>query len=69
MWKKCGFVRDEENLLDGLLKLEEIKKRNWDLDVRTNKDNFQDLIVDFNIKSVLISAEATILSTLSKKRV
>ena len=67
MWEYCGVVKEEEKLVLGLKKIKEIKERSREIDVRISDNNFQDLINTFDLKSSLISAEATILSAKERK--
>ncbi len=67
MWSYCGVVKDKNNLNIGLKKLQEIKKRSQEIDVRVNDNNYQDLINTFDFKASLVSAESTIISSIERE--
>jgi len=67
MWDYCGVIRDEESLLKGIKNIDELKTRSKKVDVRTEDNNFQDLVNSLNLESSLITAKATILSALKRQ--
>jgi len=67
MWKYCGVVKNKEQLMNGLNKLRVLKKRSRNIDVRINDRNFQDLINTLDFKSSLVTAEATIISSIARE--
>ncbi len=67
MWKYCGVIKNEILLLEGLSKIESIKTKLSDIDVRIDKYNCEDLALIFDLQSSLISAKATIFSALQRK--
>ena len=67
LWDYCGVIKDQENLKLGLQKIEEIKKRALEADVRVSNNNNQDLINKLNLDASIISAECTIKSALIRK--
>ena len=66
MWKYCGVIKNEILLLDGLSKIQSIKNKIKDVDIRIDKYNCEDLALIFELQSSLISAEATIISALQR---
>jgi len=66
MWKYCGVIKNETLLLEGLSKIETIKDKLIDIDVRIDKYNCEDLALIFELQSSLFSAKATILSALQR---
>ena len=67
MWSKCGVMRDEKRLKEGLQKINELKLKFINVDVRNEEGCYQDLIIALNIKSSLLCAEATLMSALERK--
>ena len=67
MWQYCGVVRDETRLKKGLKQIHEIKDMMTDLDVRPDSEGFEDLMLAFDLEASIMSAEATILSAISRK--
>ena len=66
MWKYCGVIKNETLLLEGLSKIESIKTKLSDVDVRIDQYNCEDLALIFNLQSSLFSAKATIVSALQR---
>ncbi len=66
MWKYCGVIKNETLLLEGLSKIESIKTKLSDIDVRIDKYNCEDLALIFDLQSSLFSAKATIISALQR---
>ena len=66
MWTHCGVVKDQSNLKDGLRKVLNLKNQSLNADVSTNGNNFTDLINIFDLESSLVTAEATIRSSISR---
>ena len=66
MWKYCGVIKNETLLLEGLSKIERIKTKLSDIDVRIDKYNCEDLALIFDLQSSLFSAKATIISALQR---
>ena len=66
MWKYCGVIKNAELLLDGLSKIEMIKTKLSDIDVRIDEYSCEDLALIFELQSSLLSAKATIISALQR---
>ena len=66
MWKYCGVIKNETLLLEGLSKIESIKTKLRDVDVRIDQYNCEDLALIFDLQSSLFSAKATIISALQR---
>jgi len=66
MWKYCGVIKNETLLLEGLSKLESIKNKLSDIDVRIDEYNCEDLALIFEFQSSLLSAKSTIVSALQR---
>ena len=67
MWKHCGVIKDKNLLESGLKKIVDIKNLIKDVDVRIDYQSCDDLIQVFDLEASVISAEATILSALTRK--
>jgi len=67
MWKHCGVVKSEKSIKEGIKKIKSLKKRSEFVDVRIEKNNVQDLINLLNLKSSIITSEATLLSSLARR--
>ena len=66
MWKYCGVIKNKTLLLEGLSKIESIKNKLSNIDVRIDKYNCEDLALIFDLQSSLLSAKATIVSALQR---
>ena len=67
MWNHCGVVRNEKLMKKGLEKLEEIKSRADNLDIRVDTYSADELVTGFNLKASICSAEATLLSAIERR--
>ena len=67
MWKYCGVIKNEKLLLEGLSKIERIKTKLSNINVRMEHYNCEDLALIFDLQSSLFCAKATILSSLQRK--
>lgn len=67
MWEHCGVVRNEEQLKQGLSKLDELENAAKDLDVRPDSEGFEDLMLAFDLDGSILSAKATILCAIERK--
>ena len=66
MWKYCGVIKNKTLLFEGLSKIETIKTKLSDVDVRIDQYNCEDLALIFDLQSSLFSAKATIVSALQR---
>ena len=66
MWKYCGVIKNESLLSEGLSKIENIKTKLNDIDLRIFKYDCKDLALIFDLQSSLLSAKATIISALQR---
>ncbi|KGG00298.1 MULTISPECIES: FAD-binding protein [Prochlorococcus] len=64
MWEHCGVVKKRESLKEGLNKINILKNKLMHICIREN--NICDLIKTFDIEASLMTAEATILSALTR---
>ena len=60
-------VKDEKLLLKGLQSIAKIKEKSNSLNLSLENKNYKDLVSAFNLKASLIAAEATLLSSLSRR--
>ena len=67
MWNNCGVVRNEGLLQKGLKKLEELKSRAENLDIRVDTYSADELVMGFNLKASICAAEATLLSAIERR--
>lgn len=67
MWEKCGVIKDEEQLNDGLKLISEIEDRINQVDIRINDKDFRDIVNLFDLNSSVKTAKATILSAKARK--
>ncbi|WP_413678488.1 FAD-dependent oxidoreductase [Prochlorococcus sp. MIT 0916] len=67
MWKHCGVIKDKNLLESGLKKIVDIKNLIKDVDVRIDYQSCDDLVQVFDLEASVISAEATILSALTRQ--
>ena len=67
MWEYGGVVKNEQKLNKGLSEIENLKEAAKDLDVRPDSEGYQDLMLAFDLQASLVSSEATLLSSLSRK--
>ena len=56
MCKYCGVIKNDILLLEGLSKIERMKKKFSDIDVRTDQYNCENLALIFDLQSSLFSA-------------
>ena len=66
MWKYCGVIKDKYLLRKGLDKINHLKTKFKNIDLRIVENNCQDLANVFDLQSSLLSAEATIISALER---
>ena len=67
MWDFCGVIRDKRNLKLGLREINKLKERMNRLNVKIDSKDYYELIVAFDLKSSILSAEATLLSALKRE--
>ncbi len=67
MWLHCGVVRSEDSLLTGLDELNQIREATVDLDVRPSSEGYQDLALALDLRSSLVSAEATLRCAIERR--
>ncbi len=67
MWKYCGVIKNKTLLEQGLQKIENIEAKLNHTQVRVDKYNCNDLSLIFDLRSSLISAKATVISSLERK--
>jgi succinate dehydrogenase / fumarate reductase flavoprotein subunit len=67
MWEKCGVVRDEAGLRDGLQEIRSLRGAAADVDVRPGAEGWTDLAHALDLRAGLAVAEATIQGALSRR--
>ena len=67
MWNHCGVVRNATSMNQGLEKLEELKSRAMNLDIRVDSYSSNELVSGFNLKASICAAEATLLSAIERR--
>jgi succinate dehydrogenase / fumarate reductase flavoprotein subunit len=67
MWERCGVVRDDAGLREGLAKLDEIRAAVADVDVRPNAEGWSDLAQLIDLRAGLLVAEATMRGALARR--
>ena len=67
MWERCGVVRSEDGLLDGLRRLAELRGRLADVDVRPTAEGWSDLANACDLRAGVSAAEATLRSALERR--
>jgi succinate dehydrogenase / fumarate reductase flavoprotein subunit len=67
MWERCGVVRDEPGLTQGLSELEEIRQATADVDVRPGAEGWTDLALALDLRAGLAVAEATLRGAVERR--
>ncbi len=67
MSERCGVVRSEDGLRDGLERLDELEDRAQGLEVRPDIAGFADLAHAFDLRGSLLAARATIDCALERR--
>lgn len=67
MWEHCGVVRSEGSLEQGLAKLEELKVRAAQVDVRPTSEGWGDLAHALDLRASLVTAEASLLAAVERR--
>ena len=67
MWEKCGVVRNEDGLRDGLRELAAIREASASVDVRPGAEGWADLAHALDLRAGLVAAEATLRSAIERR--
>jgi succinate dehydrogenase / fumarate reductase flavoprotein subunit len=67
MWERCGVVRDDAGLRDGLSRLDEIRAIVGEVDVRPSAEGWADLAQLIDLQAGLLVAEATLKGALLRR--
>ena len=67
MWEKCGVVRDEAGLRDGLQETRSLREAAADVDVRPGAEGWTDLAHALDLRAGLTVAEATLQGALARR--
>lgn len=67
MWENCGVVRHEDRLYVALDIIASIREAAENLDVRPSSEGFQDLALALDLRSSLMSAEASVLGAIERR--
>ena len=67
MWEKCGVVRSEDGLRDGLRELASIREAASRVDVRPGAEGWADLATALDLRAGLVAAEATLRSAIERR--
>ncbi len=67
MTKYCGVIKNKKLLKEGLNKVEDIKDKLSDIDLRKNDNYAEDLALVFDLEASLVSATATIKSAIERR--
>jgi succinate dehydrogenase / fumarate reductase flavoprotein subunit len=67
MWDRCGVVREERALEQGLDSLRQIRDNVARIDVRPSDEGWSDLVLALDVRAMLDTAEATILCALERR--
>ncbi len=67
MWERCGVVRDENGLREGLRELEAIRDSAANVDVRPGAEGWTDLAHALDLRAGLAVAEATLRSAIARR--
>ncbi|MDP9331709.1 MAG: FAD-binding protein [Actinomycetota bacterium] len=67
MWERCGVVRDDAGLREGLSRLDEIRAVVADVDVRPSAEGWSDLAQLIDLRAGLLVAEATMRGALARR--
>ncbi|MEM7334378.1 MAG: FAD-binding protein, partial [Chloroflexota bacterium] len=67
MWQYGGVIRSEDGLLKGLEELKQISEASKYVDVRPSSEGYHDLALALDLRSSLISAEATLRSAVERR--
>ncbi len=67
MWEHCGVVREESELSSALKALRSIHEASASIDVRPSEEGWSDLALALDVKAMLVTAEATVMSALERR--
>jgi succinate dehydrogenase / fumarate reductase flavoprotein subunit len=67
MWERCGVVRDENGLREGLSEVEALRETAADIDVRPGAEGWTDLAHAFDLRAGLAVAEATLRCAIERR--
>jgi succinate dehydrogenase / fumarate reductase, flavoprotein subunit len=67
MWDKCGVVRSETGLTDGLREIASLRETAADVDVRPGAEGWMDLAHALDLRAGLTVAEATLRCALERR--
>ena len=67
MWDKCGVVRTDAGLREGLLELATIGQAAPDVDVRPGAEGWGDLAHALDLRAMLVAAEATLRCAIERR--
>jgi succinate dehydrogenase / fumarate reductase, flavoprotein subunit len=67
MWEKCGVVRDEHGLRQGLAEIEALRETAADVDVRPGAEGWTDLAHALDLRAGLVAAEATVRGAIVRR--
>jgi len=67
MWDKCGVVRTESGLREGLRELAAIGQAALDVDVRPSAEGWADLAHALDLQAMLVAAEATLRCAIERR--
>ena len=67
MWERCGVVRDENGLREGLRELEALRETAADVDVRPGAEGWTDLAHALDLRAGLAVAEATLRGAIERR--
>jgi succinate dehydrogenase / fumarate reductase, flavoprotein subunit len=67
MWEHCSVIRSEEGLRAGLAALDEIERREAEIEIRPDIAGFDDLVHSFDLRAAIETARATMLCALERR--
>jgi succinate dehydrogenase / fumarate reductase flavoprotein subunit len=67
MWEKCGVVRDDQGLRQGLAEIEALRETAADVDVRPGAEGWTDLAHALDLRAGLVAAEATVRGAIERR--
>jgi succinate dehydrogenase / fumarate reductase flavoprotein subunit len=67
MNESCGVVRAQAGLEEGLRRLDEIEQREREIQILPDIAGFEDLVYSFDLRSMIVSARATLLCALERR--